>query len=137
MKSIHLLAATAFLATSAFADSSIAGRARVIDGDTIVVAGVKVRLNGVDAPELDNRTGYDSKRAMIAIVGRQQITCALNGERSYDRMVGICYLPNGADIGAELIRHGEALDCPRYSGGRYHYLEAPGARRRIGQAPYC
>ena len=32
---------------------SLTGPAKVIDGDTIVVAGQLVRLHGIDAPELD------------------------------------------------------------------------------------
>jgi endonuclease YncB( thermonuclease family) len=32
---------------------SLTGPARVIDGDTIVVADELVRLHGIDAPELD------------------------------------------------------------------------------------
>jgi endonuclease YncB( thermonuclease family) len=33
--------------------STLVGRARVIDGDTIDLAGARIRLEGIDAPESD------------------------------------------------------------------------------------
>ena len=40
-------------------------------------------------------------------------------------------------IGAIAVANGHALDCARYSGGRYRGLETPEARSRIGRAGYC
>ena len=42
-----------------------------------------------------------------------------------------------ADIGAEIIRRGLALDCPHFSGSRYRTLEPAGVREIIRQARYC
>lgn len=36
---------------AAFAQGPVIGRASVIDGDTIEIAGEKIRFNGIDAPE--------------------------------------------------------------------------------------
>lgn len=60
----------------------------------------------------------------------------LNGDRTYDRWVGICFL-DGQDIAAIAVASGHALDCRRYSGGRYRDLETPAARSRIRRAGYC
>lgn len=109
----------------------ITGKAYVIDGDTIIIKGTKIRLAGIDAPELDMPWGQKSKWAMVAICKGHTITAKLDGERSYDRLVGTCFLPDGRDIGAELIRTGLALDLPFFSGGKYRCIEPEGARRRL------
>ncbi len=112
------------------------GRAYVIDGDTIRINGTKIRLAGIDAPELDMPYGQKSKWAMVDICKGQTITAELDGERSYDRLVGTCYLPDGRDIGAELIKVGLALDLPEFSRGKYRHLEPPGARRRLANGQF-
>jgi micrococcal nuclease len=132
-----LIAAAA--AVPAFS-SQVEGHAYVRDGDTIVVGGTPVRLNGVDAPELDHRYGYEARQLMQQIVRGRTVTCQLNGERTGDRWVGICYVNldgQVADVGAVLIANGFALDCRRYSGGRYRSLELADARSYLRQAGYC
>lgn len=109
---------------------------QIRDADTIVVSGTPVRLNGVDAPELRTRAGRDARRWMVNYLDGRSIECELNGERTHDRWVGICYA-DGEDIGAALIAAGHALGCRRYSGGRYAHLETPAARSRIRRANYC
>jgi len=130
---IALLAAPA----PALADRVLEGRVTVVrDVDTIVVAGTPVRLNGLDGPETSTRIGREARTFMERLVRGKAVTCALNGERTYDRWVGVCYL-DGQDIGAIAIANGHALDCRRYSGGRYRDLETPAARSRISRARYC
>lgn len=115
---------------------AIAQSLHVRDADTIVVDGTPVRLNGVDAPELKTRAGRDAKRWMVNYLRARSITCDLNGDRTYDRWVGVCFA-DGQDIGAAVIAAGHALDCRRYSGGRYRHLETPAAKARIRRARYC
>lgn len=106
------------------------------DADTIVVDGTPVRFQGVDAPELKTRAGKDAKRWTVNYLRGKKVTCDLTGERSYDRYIGVCYA-NGHDIGAAVIAAGHALDCARYSGGRYRHLEKASAKSRIKRAGYC
>ncbi|WP_254683776.1 thermonuclease family protein [Ruegeria sp. AD91A] len=115
---------------------TVEGPARIRDVDTIVVQGVPVRLNGVDGPELSTSAGIAAKRWMADHLRGKIVTCKLSGERTYDRWVGVCFV-DGVDIGAASIAAGHALDCRRYSGGRYRHLETPGARARIVRAGYC
>ena len=125
------------LSGPALADRAIEGRVTVVrDVDTIVVAGTPVRLNGVDGPETSTRIGREARMFMTRLVRGKTVTCQLNGERTYDRWVGVCYL-DGQDIGAVAVANGHALDCRRYSGGRYRDLETPAARSRIRRAGYC
>lgn len=114
----------------------LAANVQVRDADTIVVDGTPVRLQGVDAPELGTTSGRNARRWMVNYLSEKIIECELTGERTYDRYVGVCYA-NGEDIGAAVIAAGHALDCARYSGGRYRSLETPAARSRLRRAGYC
>lgn len=124
------------LAFTVLAPPLWAGGVKVRDADTIVVSGTPVRLQGVDAPELDTDAGKDARRWMVNYLAGKSIECRLNGERTYDRHVGVCYA-DGVDIGAAVIAAGHALDCQRYSGGRYRRLETPAAKSRLRRARYC
>jgi endonuclease YncB( thermonuclease family) len=111
-------------------------RIQIRDVDTIVVGGTPVRLNGVDGPELSTPAGKAGKRWLSGYLRGKTVTCTLNGERTYDRMVGVCYA-DGVDLGAAAIAAGHALDCRRYSGGRYRSLETAQAKSKIKRAGYC
>lgn len=113
------------------ASRQIRGRAHVIDGDTIAIERIKIRLAGIDAPELDQPWGQKSKWAMVGLCKGQTIRVELTGETSYDRLVGTCYLPDGRDIGAEIIKQGLALDGGYYSKGKYRHLEPDGVRQKL------
>lgn len=111
----------------------LVGRARAIDGDTLVVGGIHVRLQGVAAPEIKHPGmpvpepgGPEAAAFMAHLVDGQILICDLTGERTHRREVGICRL-DGRDVGAELIAAGLARDCPRFSRGRYAELERPEA----------
>lgn len=128
---------TSLLAASAQAEDTLEGKVtHVRDVDTIEVRGKAVRLNGVDGPELKTRIGKEGKFYLQRLLKGATVRCELNGERTYDRWVGVCYL-NGQDLGALVIAEGLALDCRRYSGGRYRHLETSAARSGINRAKYC
>ncbi len=113
------------------APRTLRGKCHVIDGDTIVIGRTKIRLAGIDAPELDQPYGQKAKWAMVGLCRGQVITAELTGETSHDRLVGTCLRPDGRDIGAELVRQGLALDWALFSHGKYRALEPPGVRRRL------
>jgi hypothetical protein len=63
---------------------------------------------------------------MLDLVDGRELRCELNGERTHDRCVGVCYL-DGADIAAIIVRQGLARDCERFGGGRYRAAERQAA----------
>jgi len=135
-----ILTVALFLGITPADARQIDGTAYVRDADTIVVGGTPVRLNGVDAPETSTRYGRTAKSFMERLLRGERVVCDLNGARTYDRWVGSCYITvegQWTDVGAIVIANGHALDCRRYSGGRYRSLEPAGARARLPQANYC
>lgn len=103
--------------------------------DTIEVNNLRIRLEGVDGPELNERGGKGAKRWMQKLALRKPVSCWLTGVKNRDRWIGIYYL-NDRDIGALAVAAGQARDCPRYSGGRYAKLETAQSRS-LPQHGYC
>ena len=71
---------------------------------------------------------------MLELVQGRTLPCELDGERTHDRCVGVCYL-DGADISEVMVHRGVARDCPRFSQGRYAKAErkAAAAGATIGE----
>jgi micrococcal nuclease len=101
---------------------TVSGSARVIDGDTLEVSGIRIRLNGVAAPERNEPGGAEATATMKQMTVGKTVRCSLTGKKTYKREVGTCWVGT-LDLGAALIAAGKARDCPRYSGGRYAALE--------------
>ena len=104
-------------------DSDLQGPARVIDGDTIKIAGQRVRLHGIDAPEwrqpcIKNgrewACGEAATDALKRMVGARLVTCEVLDLDRYGRLVARC-TADGQDIGAAMVRQGWALAYRRYS----------------------
>ena len=109
----------------------ISGRAYVVDGDSIIIDKVMVRLAGIDAPELDQPYGQNAKRALIQLCKGQIIQATVDDQDHFDRTVATCHLPDGRDLSAEMVTCGMALDWPKFSGGRYRALEPAGIRNKL------
>jgi endonuclease YncB( thermonuclease family) len=115
--------------------TTISGSARVIDGDTVVVAGTHVRLKGVDAAELGTARGEYARRVMATLV-TGSLTCRLTGEKTYGRDVGYCTTANGTGINQAIITQGAALACPRYD-DRYVPFEQAAALAAQPRSSHC
>lgn len=109
----------------------IKGHCYVIDGDTIVINKVNVRLAGIDAPELDQPYGKAAKGTLIRLCSGRVVTAITDGSFSHDRTVAVCMLDDGRDLSAEMVKAGLALDWGKYSTGKYRSLEEPGLRRKL------
>ena len=71
--------------------------ARIVDGDTFWLARLKVRLWGVDSPELQQgcvaegkvwHCGEEARAKLRSIVAGGEVRCVVRG-RSYDRVCGV------------------------------------------------
>lgn len=123
------------LATSDQMPSEIKGVARIIDGDSLEVAGEKIRISGIDAPELDQECldngaawacGQSSKLALSEKIGSQPVNCQISGRDKYRRFLAVC-LVQGKDIGKWMVTHGWAT-----SYGSYEFDEAIARRNKLG-----
>ena len=111
--------------------ASIVGPAYVVDGDTIVIKKTQIRLYGIDAPEMNHPFGQKSKWAMVALCKGSTIRAEITDMDVHGRTVAKCYLPDGRDLSAELVKQGLAIDWPKFSGGVYRSLEVEGARKKM------
>ena len=103
---------------------SLNGTARVVDGDTIEVSGEKVRLHGIDAPEINQgcllpsgqayRCGEDAKVVLETIIGGARVACEVLDTDRYQRSIGRCFAGH-VDVGEEMVKRGFALAYRRYS----------------------
>jgi endonuclease YncB( thermonuclease family) len=120
-------------ATAKAQHDEISGPSYVIDGDTVVVGTVHVRLKGVDAAERGTALGDAATAAMIKIVNGSDLRCALTGEKTHKRDVGYCFTADGVDINRAIIEQGFALACPRYDA---RYVKYEKASEQV-RASYC
>lgn len=107
----------------------------MIDGDTIAIGTQKIRLAGIDAPELNKPYGKKARWALVELCKGQSITAKLTGETSYDRVVAKCFLDDGRDLAAEMVKLELALDIPHFPDADYKHLETPNARRKLRWRP--
>ncbi len=93
---------------------------RVIDGDTVILSeSGRSRLAGIDAPELKQLGGHESKEALKLLTNKKDIYCLkMNTADRYGR--SLCELYVGAyNINELMVIHGWAWDYKEYSHARY------------------
>lgn len=103
--------------------AEVRGDVIVIDADTIDVAGKRVRLHAIDAPELDQicetelGTAFEcgawvTGQVRARFEGRQAVCQARDTDR-YGRTVATCAV-DGVDMGREIVAQGWAFAYRRY-----------------------
>jgi len=110
---------------------TLTGSAYVVDGDTIVIQKTQIRLFGVDAPEINHPYGKKAKWALVSLCKGQAIRADILQRDDYGRTVARCYLPDGRDLSAEMVKRGLAIDWPKFSGGSYRAMETTDARKKL------
>ncbi|WP_300517415.1 thermonuclease family protein [Aliiroseovarius sp.] len=107
------------------------GRAYVVDGDTIKIRKTQIRLFGIDAPEMNHPFGKKAKWELVALCKGQNVRAEITDRDDHGRTVARCYLEDGRDLSAEMVKAGLAIDWPKFSGGKYSHLEVTEARKKM------
>ncbi len=119
--------AVALLPTLALAD--ITGTATVINGDTLEIEGQRIRLHGIDAPELRQscwlggkvwRCGGDAASALAEKIASRAVACQELDRDRYGRIVAKCAVA-GEDLGEWMVANGWAVAYVYFS---YDYTRA-------------
>lgn len=93
---------------------------RVSDGDTITIAAEgrkeKVRLIGIDAPELRQEGGPEARQYLEKRILNRRVKVEGETRDRYGRLLGTVYLGE-ENINLSLVREGHAWDYKAYSAG--------------------
>jgi micrococcal nuclease len=110
---------------------TLSGNAYIVDGDTITIRKTQIRLFGIDAPELNHPYGQKAKWKLVALCKGQRVRAEILEEDDHGRTVAKCFLEDGRDLSAEMVRAGLAIDWPKFSDGAYRALEVHDARKKM------
>mgnify|MGYP001286605696 FL=1 len=118
----------------------LAGRARVVDGDTLALGSTRIRLADIDAPERSQTCGEAAApwpcgaeaEARLVELARSGISCLPQDRDRWGRIVALC-MSGDVDLGAAMVRDGLALSTGRY---RDVEAEARTALRGIWAGPF-
>ena len=118
---VRVIALLILLASPAWADAT--GPARVIDGDTIQIAGEHIRLHGIDAPEKNQfcwingvswECGLAASGELVQLTAGKRIICREKDVDRYGRTVAVCYV-GLTDVNAAMVANGWAPAYRQYS----------------------
>jgi endonuclease YncB( thermonuclease family) len=106
----------------------------VHDGDTITVGGESIRLASIDAPELDQAYGQQSRAHLAAMVLGQSVTVTYAQKDQYDRVLGTVFKPDCSQVNLNQVASGaawyyEAYKCDIDIRQRQAYASAHAAAR--------
>ena len=110
----------------------------VTDGDSINVAregkSVRVRLFGIDCPEMDQKYGKEAKEVARELAFGKVVSIESKGKDRYGRTIGRVKLPSGKSLSRELIRAGACWWYKRYAKSEVEFkdLEEEARREKLG-----
>ncbi|WP_234781902.1 thermonuclease family protein [Sinorhizobium saheli] len=111
------------------------GRATPSDGDSLRLKGRRVRIEGIDAPEIGQTCRHEeavwdcgaaARLRLKTLVEGVTTTCRLHGRDRYGRELGVC-TANGLDVGRAMVLSGHAV-----SYGLYRDEEAKARADEVG-----
>ncbi len=140
----------ALIAGLAVGEPGLAATATVKDGNTIQLGTITYRLEGTDAPELDQTCidenadpwtcGIDARAQLSKLIAGRQVRCDDHGldKTAKNRHLGVCTAEGEtANLNVQLIRQGFALDFEPAAKGRFLQDEALAREGRLGLWKGC
>ena len=106
-----------------FCNVVLANSVKIVDGDTIIINGVKIRFLGIDAPELKQTCKKDgqkifcgmlAKMILIKKINNETPNCIKEGVDVYKRVLAECFV-DGESLSSFLVRNGYAFAYRKYS----------------------
>jgi endonuclease YncB( thermonuclease family) len=131
------------------ASQSLAAGAIVRDGGTLRLGDVTYRLDGIDAPALDQicidehadawACGVEAREQLAKLIGDRQVRCEDLGLDPYKRRhIGVCSIEGeSASLNALVIRQGLALNFEPSAKARFKEDEAAARDQRRGLWQGC
>ena len=122
MSRLFLILTCALLASPAAA-RTLSGTATVVDGDSLEIAGQRVRLFGIDAPEARQSCDRDgqawacgaaSTERLRSLIGSERVACTGDEVDQYGRLLAVCSLA-GMNLNQAMVADGWATAYRRYS----------------------
>ena len=101
----------------------INGKPKIIDGDTIHIKNYKIRLHGIDAPEIKQTCKIDSEewncgkqstKELKKLINHQNVECIINDVDIYNRYIAICTIDD-ININQWMVKNGWAVAYRYYS----------------------
>jgi micrococcal nuclease len=106
---------------------------KVIDGDTVETTGEKrarIRLFGIDAPEIGQRGGKAAAKRLKDLLGNARVRVEATGSKSYGRFVARIRHLDGRDIAAMMVSDGFAVSVPAFTNAYCRYQNLAKKLRR-------
>jgi len=108
------------LSLLALSADSLSGKVvAILDGDTIDVLSpekkpVRIRLDGIDAPEKKQPFATKSRKALGDLVAEKKVRVEIKGEDRYKRKIGVVHLGN-VNVNLWLVNDGWAWHFVQYA----------------------
>ncbi|SVC86412.1 uncharacterized protein METZ01_LOCUS339266 [marine metagenome] len=138
-----LVGSNLMFVTLALAD--VEGKARVVDGDTIVINEDRIRLHGIDAPEqiqtclvanIEWQCGVEATEALERMIAEQKVHCLGQKRDRYKRLIAVCYA-GLVNLNRQMVSEGWALVYRRYSDDYIsEEMEARNSKRGVWEGEF-
>ena len=102
---------------------ALADYVKIIDGDTIVINGNKIRFSGIDTPELKQECIKNNKKILCGVLAKNFLIkkiknkipiCISEGKDFYKRILAECFV-DGQSLSSYLVKNGYAFAFRKYS----------------------